>query len=686
MTTNKACERCGATIETSHGLQGLCAACLLKASLQPEVVVTGGSARRPAPTLDALAPHFPDLELLGLIGQGGMGAVYRVRQRSLGREAALKILSLDTEVDPAFGERFEREARLLASIEHPNIVSVYGAGKAGPHWYLLMELVEGASLRQMIAAREADPRAALAIVGQVCDALQAAHDRGVVHRDIKPENVIVTRKGQAKILDFGLAKLMHREPRTANTLTETGQVMGTVRYMAPEQWERPLSVDHRADIYSLGVVLYELLTGELPMGRFPLPSQKAAVGASVDQIVLKTLEKEPAQRYQQASEVRADVTRAASATGARAEPAPTASGPSSTLRTLVGLGAAALAFACVIQVALACGALGGQFLGLGAFLIVCALGALAGLVALGLWLYLGRPWPRARWAQAALVLLPPCLWAASFALGVVLHRGRAGLVADASEHGGLPMFTDMLEREYPWCPPDRIAVYSREPESDERAFLHVTINDRLVADLVNLEPEGFLPATLSAAELAERTSKLDIARAATLLHYSLLDPSLIEVTHESEELAAFTLPALPVSLARNELAVRAMLAERRDGGSLTTNEDGSRVFLSPSLTWLGTVGEDFGNSLVAIDAASLEQALAGHEAPEQLQLERERLDELFGLDQLLEFGKEPLKVEIRNPLEPTPTGTLTRADGTVRELSTADLNGRYAVLLYLART
>ena len=684
MNTNRACERCGASVEATPGLQGLCAACLLKASLQPEVVVTGGSARRPAPTLDALAPHFPDLELLSLIGQGGMGAVYRVRQRSLGREAALKVLSLDTEVDPAFGERFEREARLLASIEHPNIVSVYGAGKAGPHWYLLMELVDGVSLRQVIAARETDPRAALAIVGQVCDALQAAHDRGVVHRDIKPENVIVTRKGQAKILDFGLAKLMHREPRTANTLTETGQVMGTVRYMAPEQWERPLSVDHRADIYSLGVVLYELLTGELPMGRFPLPSQKAAVGASVDRIVLKTLEKEPAQRYQQASEVRADVTRAAGATSAGAQATPSVKDSKSTVRTLVGLGAAALAFACVVQVALACGALGGEFLGMGEFLVVCALGVLPAVVALGLWIYLGRPWPRARWAQAALVLLPPCLWAGSFALGIVLHHGRAGLKAWVVD--GLLTPWDMLDREYPRCPPDCIARYSHEPESDERAFLHININERLVAELVNLEPEGFLPATLSAAELAERKSKISIARAATLLHYSLLDPSLIEVTHESEEVVAFTLPAFPVSLARNELAVRAMLAYRLDGGTSMTNEDVPRVFLSPSLIWLGTVGEDFGNALVAIDAASLEQALAGHEAPEQLEVERERLDELFGLDQLLEFGKEPLKVEIRNPLEPMPTGTLTRADGTVRELSTADLNGRYAVLLYLART
>ncbi|MBI5364298.1 MAG: serine/threonine protein kinase [Planctomycetes bacterium] len=235
-----------------------------------------------------------------------MGAVYRVRQKQLGREAALKILALDAEATPAFGERFEREARTLAALDHENIVHVYDSGRAGPWWYLLMEFVDGVSLRQMIRAREVDPRTALAIVAQVCDALQCAHDHGVVHRDIKPENVLVDRKGRAKILDFGLAKLLGREPRTG-TLTETGQVMGTPRYMAPEQWERPLAVDHRADIYSIGVVFYELLTGELPIGAFALPSQKGAPDARVDPVVMKTLAKEPERRYQHASEVRTAV-------------------------------------------------------------------------------------------------------------------------------------------------------------------------------------------------------------------------------------------------------------------------------------------------------------------------------------------------------------------------------------------
>jgi len=687
MNTNQACERCGASVEATPGLQGLCAACLLKASLQPEVVVTGGSARRPAPTLDALAPHFPDLEFLGLIGQGGMGAVYRVRQRSLGREAALKVLSLDTEVDPAFGERFEREARLLASIEHPNIVSVYGAGKAGPHWYLLMELVDGVSLRQVIAARETDPRAALAIVGQVCDALQAAHDRGVVHRDIKPENVIVTRKGQAKILDFGLAKLMHREPRTANTLTETGQVMGTVRYMAPEQWERPLSVDHRADIYSLGVVLYELLTGELPMGRFPLPSQKAAVGASVDKIVLKTLEKEPAQRYQRASEVRADVTRAAGATSAGAASDAAATKSRSTLRTLVGLGAAASGMACVALIAIFFFyvAVGDQFVGVRGLFLCGLLAVPLGSVALGLWIYLGRPWPRARWAQAALVLLPPCLFACSFAIGNVLHRGRARLVQHASQGQSLRFQAEALEQEYPWCPEARLAVFSDDPntELDERLLIH--INERLIESLVDLHSEGFVPLSLSVVEQEERNASLDLARISALLHYALLDSAQLEnIVRNGSQSTSFEIPAMTTALARNELVLRALLASRRDGNIITTDSNGTRSFVSPDFTWLGIRGAE-AQTLVSIDTATLEARCKSVARPEGLEADRRRLDELFGLDELLEYAAQRTHVEIRNPNSATPSGRMTHADGRTRELSTADLRGRYAILLYLAR-
>jgi hypothetical protein len=168
-----------------------------------------------------------------------------------------------------------------------------------------MEFVEGASLRQMMRAKTLGSRESLAIITQMCDALQYAHDQGVVHRDIKPENVLVTRDGRVKVLDFGLAKLV-RGPQATN-LTQTRQVMGTPHYMAPEQWEKPASVDHRADIYALGVVFYELLTGELPLGRFAPPSHMVAIDVRLDDVVLRSLEKEPGRRYQHASDVKTQV-------------------------------------------------------------------------------------------------------------------------------------------------------------------------------------------------------------------------------------------------------------------------------------------------------------------------------------------------------------------------------------------
>ena len=146
------------------------------------------------------------------------------------------------------------------------------------------------------------------IVPQICDALQYAHEEGVVHRDIKPENILLDRKGRVKIADFGLAKLLGRD-KADFTLTGSRQVMGTLYYMAPEQVDRPLEVDHRADIYSLGVVFYEMLTGQLPVGRYPMPSEEAGTDAYLDEIVLHALEREPAKRYQHASEVKTDVQR-----------------------------------------------------------------------------------------------------------------------------------------------------------------------------------------------------------------------------------------------------------------------------------------------------------------------------------------------------------------------------------------
>ncbi len=258
------------------------------------------------PKPDQLAQHFPHLEILDLIGHGGMGAVYKARQRGLDRLVALKILPPEVGNDPSFAERFAREARALAKLNHPHIVGVHDSGNAGGLYYLLMEYVDGVNLREAIQTKELTPAESLAIVPQICEALQYAHDEGVVHRDIKPENILLDKKGRVKIADFGLARLLG--PASDNfTLTGSHQVMGTLRYMAPEQMEGSHEVDHRADIYSLGVVFYEMLTGELPLGRFDVPSHKVQLDVRVDEVVLRTLAKEPSRRYQHASEIKTDV-------------------------------------------------------------------------------------------------------------------------------------------------------------------------------------------------------------------------------------------------------------------------------------------------------------------------------------------------------------------------------------------
>lgn len=268
------------------------------------------AAARPSgftpPKPHELEQHFPQLEILDLAGHGGMGAVYKARQRGLDRMVALKILPPEVGKDPSFAVRFEREARALAKLSHPNIVGVHDSGNSGGFYWVLMEYVDGVNLREAIQTKELSPEEALAIVPQICEALQYAHDEGVVHRDIKPENILLDKKGRVKIADFGLARLLGQAAENF-TLTGTHQVMGTPKYMAPEQMEGSHEVDHRADIYSLGVVFYEMLTGELPLGRFDAPSQKVQLDVRVDDVVLRTLEKEPSRRYQNASEIKTDV-------------------------------------------------------------------------------------------------------------------------------------------------------------------------------------------------------------------------------------------------------------------------------------------------------------------------------------------------------------------------------------------
>lgn len=258
------------------------------------------------PTIAHLARLFPDLQITDFIGAGGMGAVYKARQEGLDRVVALKILPEEFGRDSRFALRFTREARTLARLSHPNIVSVFEFGNVEDTYYFLMEFIDGSTLRDVVKAGQLAPEHALAVVPHLCDALQYAHDKGVVHRDIKPENILMAMDGSVKIADFGLSRILGNEGQQEQ-LTATHQVMGTPRYMAPEQLEGAHGVDHRADIFSLGVVFYEMLTGELPIGRFAPPSEKVEIDVRLDEVVLRTLEKEPARRYQRASQIKSDV-------------------------------------------------------------------------------------------------------------------------------------------------------------------------------------------------------------------------------------------------------------------------------------------------------------------------------------------------------------------------------------------
>jgi len=320
MSDEKKCLECGSPVSESGPAGGLCPRCLMKAGQGP-TQTGGGRGRFEPPAPEKLAESFPQLEVLELIGQGGMGAVYKARQPGLDRTVALKILAPQLVQDPAFAERFSREARTLAKLSHPHIVGIHDFGEADGLYYFVMEYVDGAALREVMRAGRLSAADALGLVPQLCDALQVAHDAGIVHRDIKPENILLDHAGNVKIADFGLAKLIAPDRADGVSLTISGAVMGTPAYMAPEQIERPLDVDHRADIYAVGVVFYELLTGELPLGRFVPPSRKVEVDVRVDEVVLKALEKEPRLRYQQASEVRTEVDNISSTAAAPGPPA-----------------------------------------------------------------------------------------------------------------------------------------------------------------------------------------------------------------------------------------------------------------------------------------------------------------------------------------------------------------------------
>ena len=329
MTEKRLCPKCGAEL-SPDAAQGMCPKCLLDAgfespaagderedtSNEPKTPEMAAAETLPpddspsdsfaTPQLESLARQFPQLDNLEFLGRGGMGVVYKARQRQLNRMVAVKILTQRLADDPAFAERFMREAQALARLTHSNIVQVYDFGQTDEFFYFVMEFVDGVNLRALIHDGKLNPEEALKIVPQICEALQFAHDEGIVHRDIKPANILVDKKGRVKIADFGIAKLLGLEPEDVS-LTGTGQLMGTLGYMAPEQLQQAHAVDHRADIFSLGVVFYEMLTGQLPTGRFEPPSKNVQLDVRLDEVVLRSLESEPTKRYQHASDVKTDV-------------------------------------------------------------------------------------------------------------------------------------------------------------------------------------------------------------------------------------------------------------------------------------------------------------------------------------------------------------------------------------------
>ncbi len=250
-----------------------------------------------APKIEELQPYFPGYEIISFIAQGGMGAVYRAKQTSLDREIAIKILPKHLGEDESFREQFKAEAQSMAKLNHPNLIGVYDFGEANGMLFIIMEFVYGKSLYHSAYGKQIDQEEASRIIADLCNGLAHAHDAGILHRDIKPANILLDEKANPKLGDFGLARPVDEREEAG------GVVFGTPGYTAPEVINHPDAVDKRSDVFSLGAMLYELLTGKVPLDNYKPVSQAARCHPEFDKIIRRAIHPSPAMRYNDASEL-----------------------------------------------------------------------------------------------------------------------------------------------------------------------------------------------------------------------------------------------------------------------------------------------------------------------------------------------------------------------------------------------
>lgn len=290
--TTEICPKCSSVIDPEQAL-GLCPACLL-GEVADQIDSPHGAQR--CPTINQLNQQIKGFQFVELLGRGGTAWTFLAVQESLSREVAVKVMHRNSNWSDS-SARFQREAESLAKLNHPGIVTIHDFGSTEDFHFLIMEFVAGPTLRRRRNAVTPNVKQSLNIATQICNAVQYAHDAGILHRDIKPENILFTSESseaQVKVADFGIAQIFASgEPES---LTQTGWVSGTPYYIAPEQNRGLNRATPRSDVFAIGVVLYELLTDQLPIGRFPPPSHFCHCSRSVDKAVLQALQSRPKKR------------------------------------------------------------------------------------------------------------------------------------------------------------------------------------------------------------------------------------------------------------------------------------------------------------------------------------------------------------------------------------------------------